>query len=396
MQTIGIVLILLVAIACGVIIRRTADTRTGVAAGALVMVGGWFWVTSPDRERTRAELGRTLLFGLAASIGIFYVQAGISERLREQDLHLTISQAETLVGIQLRDRDLTDAYLVGKDLRKANLVWSDLRGTNLSSATLTEAILVDVNLQKANLTRAHLNEARLSGADLRKARLFSTDFRHACFAAGELSGKRYEAADLRGARLAGADLAGANFAGADLRGALFEEDLREAKNMDTAIFIGARVGDTTKWPAGFEPQLRLQPGAPTVEKGRIPRPTRLDVVESVTDGDTLLLRELGKARLHGLDAPSRDTTVGRRAVRFTRDRLPPGTRVFGQSVKVDEYGRHQVLLWMADGRLFNEMLVAASYAKVNVDGPGESVGRLGAAQERARASAQGVWGTCSF
>ena len=70
-------------------------------------------------------------------------------------------EADTLRDADLRDADLSGAYLRGADLRRADLRDADLRG----------AYLRDADLRGADLRDAYLRDADLRGADLRDANL---------------------------------------------------------------------------------------------------------------------------------------------------------------------------------------------------------------------------------
>ncbi|MCA8251799.1 pentapeptide repeat-containing protein [Burkholderia sp. AU31624] len=99
-----------------------------------------------------------------------------------------------LSGADLRDADLSDAYLRGAYLRGANL-----SGADLSDADLSDAYLSDADLRGANLSDAYLRGANLSGANLSDADLSDAD----------LSDAYLRGAYLRGANLSGADLSDA-------------------------------------------------------------------------------------------------------------------------------------------------------------------------------------------
>ena len=88
------------------------------------------------------------------------------------------------------------------------------------------------------------------------------------------------------------------------------------------------------------------------------------LVTRVVDGDTAILDGLGRSRLIGIDTPEvhgRSACFGAEASRFTQ-RVLQGQRVryeIGAEAR-DRYGRALVYVWLADGRLFNELLVAAA------------------------------------
>jgi hypothetical protein len=119
----------------------------------------------------------------------------------------------------LRDADLSDAYLSGANLRDAYLSGANLRGADLR----------DANLRDANLSDAYLSGADLSGANLRDANLSDANLSDA-----NLSGADLRGANLRGANLRGANLRDANLSGADLDKTYYQ-----------VVRIGSRRGTTT-------------------------------------------------------------------------------------------------------------------------------------------------------
>jgi uncharacterized protein YjbI with pentapeptide repeats len=71
-----------------------------------------------------------------------------------------------LVGADLREADLSGAYLLQANLRGANLAAADLCGARLEGANLH-----DVDLQAANLTGAILEGANPRGAPITEEQL---------------------------------------------------------------------------------------------------------------------------------------------------------------------------------------------------------------------------------
>lgn len=110
--------------------------------------------------------------------------------------------------------DEIEAYV--REFAEAGLVHElDLRNANLSYAYLLDANLFNADLSGANLERANLIHADLSGADLRNANLSGADLRHAW-------------------------LSGANLSDADLTGAIIDTPLgMSSRNDDLVISISA-------------------------------------------------------------------------------------------------------------------------------------------------------------
>ncbi len=124
-------------------------------------------------------------------------------------------------------------------------------------------------------------------------------------------------------------------------------------------------------------------------------------VERVTDGDTLWLSRIGKVRLIGIDTPEvfgGAECYGREASHFAKRMLPPGARVsyvLGRE-PADRYRRALVYLWLADGRSFNAMLVAAGYAVPLTIPPNDDHAPLFLRLSRqARARSRGLWASAT-
>jgi micrococcal nuclease len=132
----------------------------------------------------------------------------------------------------------------------------------------------------------------------------------------------------------------------------------------------------------------------------IPGDARRSRVVRVVDGDTLILRGVGRTRLIGLDTPEvfgERECYGRAASAFAKRLLPPGRRVryeWGVERR-DRYGRALVTLWLRDGRSVNGMLVAGGYATTLTIPPNTTYEqRLEALQDRARRARRGLWRAC--
>ena len=69
---------------------------------------------------------------------------------------------ETLAGCNLKQANLTGAYLEDRNLSGANL-----KDANLTNANLTGADLTNANLKDANLTNANLTGTKLTGANVK-------------------------------------------------------------------------------------------------------------------------------------------------------------------------------------------------------------------------------------
>jgi len=109
-------------------------------------------------------------------------------------------------------------------------------------------------------------------------------------------------------------------------------------------------------------------------------------IESITDGDTLVIRigsKRERIRLIGIDTPESHpnrraqaqsershqdmktiVSLGLRASDFTRSLLPPGSHVrIEYDVEArDRYGRLLGYVWLGDGRMANETIIRSGYA----------------------------------
>ena len=123
-------------------------------------------------------------------------------------------------------------------------------------------------------------------------------------------------------------------------------------------------------------------------------------VARVVDGDTVYLADGSKLRLIGLDTP--ETVDPRKPVQcFGREasarahELLDGTSVFLETDPTqgtfDKYGRTLAYLWMADGRLYNELMIASGYAhEYTYDVPYRYRDRFIEAEAEARAADRGL------
>jgi micrococcal nuclease len=124
--------------------------------------------------------------------------------------------------------------------------------------------------------------------------------------------------------------------------------------------------------------------------------TRDATVTRVVDGDTAILSTLGRSRLIGVDTPEvygRRECFGTQASAFAKRALS-GQRVrYGIGLEPrDRYGRALVYLWLPDGRLFNEQLVARGYARPLSIAPNVRYAELFRRRAQdARAAARGLW-----
>ncbi|VAV90310.1 hypothetical protein MNBD_ACTINO01-1702 [hydrothermal vent metagenome] len=142
---------------------------------------------------------------------------------------------------------------------------------------------------------------------------------------------------------------------------------------------------TTTAATATSTTLALSPGADHV------------TLESVTDGDTVRVAFLNgavkKVRLIGINTPEDGECLAGEATQALTALL--GSREFTMTTDVsdrDRYDRLLRYLWLDDGTLVNESLVADGFALARDYPPdSEYVDLFAAAQQRAEAAAIGLW-----
>jgi uncharacterized protein YjbI with pentapeptide repeats/endonuclease YncB( thermonuclease family) len=350
-----------------------------VAYGAAAIFGA-FLASKPSTH----DAGRALVVSLLLALVASSVSHREAMRNARSSLRLALSSGKSFTGIDLRGKNLKDAYIGDK-----HLSFADLSGANLSNAVLSHSTLrfTDLHGSGTNLSHVDLSYADLSGADLRAARLNDADLTEANLRGARLAGAQLREAKLDGAHLDGADLRGADLRkallvgthlkdalldGADLRGADFNEDFRRTE-LDGAALKDVRTDSETKWPDGFDLKGAIaEARRPPSTKVALPPDAVEDVVIRVADGDTIKLRGLGPVRLLGIDAPSTErpaterpeTCYGREAKNALRQLLPPATSVLyvrGNTLE-DAFHRRLAYLWLKNGVFVDQRLVASGYA----------------------------------
>ena len=130
--------------------------------------------------------------------------------------------------------------IVGAELNSVDLREADLTSAFLANAVLNHAHLEDANLLSADLAHAQLIDSHLEGADLLGANLKGVQGRGVHLAGADLTlanltGARLGSADLSDATLTGATLSQADLTYADLRNAKVTADqLKDAQHMELA------------------------------------------------------------------------------------------------------------------------------------------------------------------
>jgi micrococcal nuclease len=145
----------------------------------------------------------------------------------------------------------------------------------------------------------------------------------------------------------------------------------------------------------------LSDGGPVGDR-RVPSGSREATVTRVVDGDTAILRGIGRSRFIGVDTPEvfgGRECFGPEASAFVKGILT-GRRVryaIGAEPR-DRYGRALVYIWLQDGRFLNELLVARGYARPLAIAPNVRYAeRFEQRAHEAREGRRGLWspGACS-
>lgn len=143
---------------------------------------------------------------------------------------------------------------------------------------------------------------------------------------------------------------------------------------------------------------------PSISATPVPSNTQVAEVASVVDGDTIDVRLDGKTqrvRFILVDTPEvfgGTDCFGPEASAFTKRTLQAGTKVSLEKdvSETDRFGRLLRYVYLPDGRMLNEILVAEGYAQVATFPPDVKYQqRMLAAQRVAREGRKGLWSACS-
>ncbi len=145
-------------------------------------------------------------------------------------------------GVNLDDRNLTQAYLVGAHLHYASLLRVDFTRADLTNADISTTAIKDTIFTDAIINGAHLPGTGNNGYGLKPEMIYST----ASYQQGDLTGISFgdqwlhgqtwdfSGQNLSSASFAGTDMYGVDFSNANLSGASFRE-----ANLNTGSLVGA-------------------------------------------------------------------------------------------------------------------------------------------------------------
>ena len=129
-----------------------------------------------------------------------------------------------------------------------------------------------------------------------------------------------------------------------------------------------------------------------------PAPAGAQVVERVVDGDTIIVRGVGRVRLIGVDTPETVSPgrpvefFGREASAFTK-RLLEGrsVRLEYDRERTDRYGRTLAYVHLADGTFANAEIVRRGYGHAYTRFPFRYRDQFQQLEREARGAGRGLW-----
>ena len=132
--------------------------------------------------------------------------------------------------------------------------------------------------------------------------------------------------------------------------------------------------------------------------GSAPAPAGAQVVERVVDGDTIIVRGVGRVRLIGVDTPE-TVSPGRPVEFFGREASAFAKRLLeGRSVRLeydqdrtDRYGRTLAYVHLADGTFVNAEIIRRGYGHAYTRFPFRYRDRFRRFEREARDAGRGLW-----
>ena len=92
----------------------------------------------------------------------------------------------------------------------------------------------------------------------------------------------------------------------------------------------------------------------------VPEEAKWVNVDRAVDGDTIVLMDKTRVRLHGIDTPERDQPYGKQATRALDGLIK--TKVFVEEKDTDRYGRLVGVLYTPEGLNVNLAMVGSGHA----------------------------------
>lgn len=181
----------------------------------------------------------------------------------------------------------------------------------------------------------------------------------------------------------------------------------EARSVDTTG-TGANEGSVTEAPleATDDPAIEDATGTSVREATETPLEAEEELapqgtvvtVQRAIEGDTFLISPAvegkNEVKLIGVDAPEAGEPFGDAALAQANSTVGGRKVALGfDTEKTDDSGRILAYVRLPGGDLFNEFMVLAGYAQVNISPPNTRFAEeLRAAQQQARDSKTGIWG----
>lgn len=147
--------------------------------------------------------------------------------------------------------------------------------------------------------------------------------------------------------------------------------------------------------------LLLVSSLPFLQSSALQR-SDLVLVRSVVDGDTIVVSNIGRVRLLGIDAPEigRGFDTSAPFGREARDRLTDlilhrwvRLEVERDGAALDAYNRHLAYVVTGDGTCVNAIMVREGLARVSARVPLTRLTELQRAEAEAQAFRRGMWGS---
>jgi uncharacterized protein YjbI with pentapeptide repeats len=162
------------------------------------------------------------------------------------------SERPNLAGVYLVGLDLRDYNLSKCNLREANLSFCNLAGCSLQGSDLSSVVAVAANLSNANVQYSDLHRTKFVGSTMRKTTFNHSLVQLADLSQCDLSGSRMCGVDLNVSEFVGTNLTDVDLAGAYIRDALFRFSTLRRTFFKTAQLEGCQFLDCDLTAANLE------------------------------------------------------------------------------------------------------------------------------------------------